>query len=141
MHSKLKGNIGQFAISLALAKLGFSIFSEEGDISKIDLVAEKFGKLLRFQCKAITPVNGCLHLPLKKSGPGYKFKYTPTMFDYFAVYDLEDGRVYAISATILDSVKNTLTLRKIAGKNGQTKHVHKAADYEIGKVLNEIGAI
>jgi len=135
MHSKLKGNVGQFATSLALAKLGFSVFSEEGDISKIDIVAEKFGKLLRFQCKAVTPVSGCLRLPLKKSGPGYKFSYAPEMFDYFSVCDLTDGAVYAIPAAVLSDVRNTLTLRKAATKNGQTKHIHAAADYEISKVL------
>lgn len=135
MHSKIKGNIGQFATSLALAQLGFSVFSEEGDISKIDLVAEKAGKLLRFQCKAVTPVAGSLRLPLKKSGPGYKFAYKPDMFDYFAICDLSDGAVYVIEAGVLADVTNTLTLRKERAKNNQTKHVRIAADYEISKVL------
>jgi len=135
MHSKIKGNIGQFAASLALAQLGFSVFSEEGDISKIDLVAEKNGKLLRFQCKAITPVSGCLRLPLRKSGPGYKFTYQPDMFDYFAICDLSDGCVYAVKSDVLRKTVNTLTLRKQPSKNGQAKNVHAAADYAINKVF------
>jgi hypothetical protein len=137
MHSKIKGNIGQFAVSAALARLGFSVFSEEGDISKIDLVAEKNGKLLRLQCKAITPVANCLQLPLKKSGPGYKFTYKSAMFDYFAVCDLSDGAVYVVSSCVLDDTTHTLTLRKSAAKNNQTKHVRIAADYEISKVLKD----
>lgn len=137
MHSKIKGNIGQFTVSAALAQLGFSVFSEEGDISKIDLVAEKNGKLLRLQCKAVTPVAGCLRLPLKKSGPGYKFVYESSMFDYFAVCDLSDGAVYAVSSGVLDDMSHTLTLRKTASKNNQTKHVHIAANYEISKVLKD----
>ena len=137
MHSKIKGNIGQFAISAALARLGFSVFSEEGDISKIDLVAEKNGKLLRLQCKAVTPVVGCLRLPLKKSGPGYKFAYTADMFDYFAVCDLSDGSVYAVASSVLKDTGHVLTLRKTAAKNNQTKHIRIAANYEISKVLKD----
>jgi hypothetical protein len=135
MHAKKKGNIGQFAVALALAKLGYSVFTEEGDISKVDLIAEKGGQLLRFQCKAITPVNDCLRIPLKKSGPGYKFHYAPEMFDYFGVYDLQDARVYVVPAAVLKTANNAFTLRKLPAKNKQTKGVHSAVDYAVEKFL------
>lgn len=92
MHSKRKGNIGQLATSYFLSQFGFSVFLEAGDISKIDLIAEKDGKLITFQCKAITPKKGILSLSLRKCGPNYTVKYSEDQFDFFAVYDLINKR-------------------------------------------------
>jgi hypothetical protein len=135
MHSKRKGNIGQFAVGLELTKLGYSVFTEEGDISKIDILAEKDGKILRIQAKAITPTDNCIHLHLKKTGPNYSFAYKPEMFDYFGIYDLEDGKVYLVGSDILVKNKNRLNLRKTKAKNNQTANVRMACDFEINKVL------
>ena len=136
MHSKRKGNIGQFAVGLALTKLGYSVFTEEGDISKIDIIAEKDGKLLRIQSKAITPVNNRLILNLKKSGPNYQFHYECGMFDYFGIYDLEDGNVYLVPDSILSENNHAFNLRKTPSKNNQTSGVHMASDYLIEKMLS-----
>lgn len=135
MHTKHKGNAGQFAVALALSKLGYSVFTEEGDISKIDLIAEKSGKILRFQCKAITPVSDCLRLPLKKTGPNYCFHYNASLFDYFGLYDLSDGSVYAVPATILKTTRSNFSLRKTTPKNNQSRKINYAADYTLSKVL------
>jgi hypothetical protein len=136
MHSKRKGNIGQFAIGLALAKLGYSVFTEEGDISKIDIIGEKDGKLIRIQVKAITPVDNTLTVPLKKSGPNYSFKYKVDSFDFFGIVDLEDGSVYLVSSKVLNDHSSSFKLRKIPTKNNQTSDVNMACDYEIEKVLS-----
>lgn len=136
MHSKRKGNIGQFAIGLALTKLGYSVFTEEGDISKIDIIAEKEGKLIRIQSKAITPTDNKLILNLKKSGPNYKFKYEHGVFDYFGIYDLEDGNVYLVPDSVLLENNNTFNLRKTQPKNNQISGIHTASDYLIEKVLS-----
>ena len=135
MHSKRKGNIGQFAVGLALTKLGYSVFTEEGDISKIDIIAEKDGKLIKIQSKAITPTNGCIKIPLKKSGPNYEFHYDPGMFDYFGAYDLEEDKVYLVSSDILKENNTLFNLRKEEPKNKQKNGINVASDYEIEKVL------
>ena len=135
MHSKKKGNIGQFAIALSLSKLGYSVFTEEGDISKIDIIAEKNNQLIKIQCKAITPENGCLRLSLKKSGPNYKFKYTCDMFDFFGICDLEDHQTYLIPSNILKKNNHCLTLRKTIPKNNQKEKIHMASDFLIEKIL------
>ena len=135
MHSKKKGNTGQFGVSLALSKLGYSVFTEEGDISKIDVIAEGDGKLIRIQCKAITPKNGFIPINLKKSGPNYKFKYQTNMFDYFGIYDLEDSNVYLVSSRILESHGHSFSLRKVKTKNNQREGVNYASDFLIDKVL------
>lgn len=135
MHSKRKGNIGQFAIGLELTRLGYSVFTEEGDISKIDIIAEKGGQLIRIQSKAITPVNNKLILNLKKSGPNYKFQYECGMFDYFGIYDLEDGNVYLVPDSVLSENTNAFILRKTPAKNNQVSGIHMASDYLIKKML------
>lgn len=135
MHSKKKGNIGQFGVGLALSKLGYSVFTEEGDISKIDLIAEKNNLLLKIQCKAVTPINGVLKVPLKKSGPNYQFRYNSKMFDYFGIYDLEDNKVYLLSSKILNDHNTCLNLRKIKSKNNQTSGIKYAEDFLIEKIL------
>jgi len=135
MHSKRKGNVGQFAVGLELTKLGYSVFTEEGDISKIDIIGEKQGKLIRIQVKAITPVGGSLICKMVKAGPNYRFSYKKDMFDYFAIYDLSDNKVYLIDSTILDKNGNCLTLRKTQPKNNQKQKINMAEDYEISRIL------
>ena len=135
MHSKRKGNIGQFGIGLELTKLGYSVFTEEGDISKIDIIAEKDGHLIRIQSKAITPVNNTIELILVKTGPSYKFKYESSSFDYFGVWDLDDHKAYLISADILNKHSKSLKLRKTQAKNNQQKNTHMLSDYAIEKIL------
>jgi hypothetical protein len=57
------------------------------------------------------------------------------MFDYFGVYDLEDGKVYLISSKILNSHKHQFALRKQKTKNNQKATVNYASDYEVDKIL------
>jgi hypothetical protein len=137
MHSKRKGNIGQFAIALELSKLGYSVFTEEGDISKIDIIAEKDGKLIRIQSKAITPKNNTLTLSVKKSGPDYHYIYEQGIFDFFGIVDLEDGKVYLVPDEILSEYTSSFALRKIPSRNNQSKNVHNAEDYLLEKVLTK----
>ncbi len=137
MHSKKKGNIGQFGVGLALSKLGYSVFTEEGDISKIDLIAEKNNNLLKIQCKAVTPCGGCIKVYLKKSGPNYQFKYNPKMFDYFGVYDLEDNLAYLIPSSVLENHNHQFCLRKAKVKNNQSSGINYASDYLLEKILLE----
>lgn len=135
MHSKRKGNIGSFGIGLELTKLGYSVFTEEGDISKIDMIAEKDGKIIRLQVKGITPVNDTLPLELTKSGPNYSFRYEIGSFDYFAIWDLENHIGYLIPAEVLNTNKKRFTLRMSLPKNNQSKHINHADDYLLEKVL------
>lgn len=136
MHSKRKGNIGQLAVAQAFSKLGYSVFFECGDISKIDLIAEKNGKLIRVQCKAFTPKNGRLDLSFKKSGPNYEFYYDLSEFDFFGVYDLVNGLVYLIDTNKVKNKKN-IALRISNTKNKQNKNVNLASDYLLERVLRD----
>ncbi len=133
MHSKRKGNIGSFGVGLELAKLGYSIFTEEGDISKIDMIAEKDGTILKIQCKAITPKDDCLVLELQKAGPNYRFKYQTGLFDYFAIWDLEHHKAYLIPDSVLKTHNKAFKLRLVSYNNHKS---NMASNYELTKILS-----
>ncbi len=132
MHAKMKGNIGAFALGLFLAKHNYSVFTEEGDLSKTDVIAEKGGKLIKFQAKAITPVDNKIHVSTRKCGPNYVYRYTVDDFDYMAVYDLENEKLYIIdSKTILERI-NSFSIN-LDENTIQQKNVNKAEDYLASK--------
>lgn len=136
MHSKIKGNVGQLGIGLELSKLGYSVFTEEGDISKIDIIAEKGGSLIRIQCKAVTPIDNCIDLTLTKTGPNYKFRYDESMFDYFGVWDLEEHKAYLVPVSILMTNKKSVKFRKNPPKNNQG-NVHMLSNYKLIDILSK----
>ena len=136
MHTKRKGNIGQLAVAASLSKLGYSVFIECGDISKIDLIAEKNGKIIRIQCKALTPKDNTLQLAFKKSGPNYQFYYDLTEFDFFAIFDLLNNNVYLINTKNIVG-KKSITLRLSKADNNQNKHINTANQYLIERVLRD----
>lgn len=128
MHSKNKGNIGELCAAKELSRLGYNVFRELGDLSKIDLIAEKDLKLIRFQVKAITPTKEVLQVKSSKSGPNYKFKYQDNMVDIFSIYDLENDKIYWISSNEL-LAKSMLSLRLVIPKNNQYYNVNWAKNY------------
>jgi len=139
MHSKRKGNIGQFAAALELAKFGYSVFTEEGDISKIDLIAEKEGVLLRVQCKAVMPKNGCITLNVRKCGPNYVYRYKKEHIDLFSLYNLVTERVYFIQSSILNDIKSGFSLRVDKAEKNFKTLFNLAENYTLEKTLVNMG--
>ena len=76
---------------------------------------------------------------MKKSGPNYQFKYQSDHFDYFGIYDLEDGQVYLVPSEVLKQNKSAINLRKEKPKNNQNKLIHLASDYALEKILVRSG--
>lgn len=139
MHSKTKGNIAEAAIALELTRLGYNVFKELGDLSKIDLVAEKDQKLIRIQCKGITPKKGVLILDFRKSGPNYSFRYNQDQFDIFAVCNLQTGAVCWIPNSYLSENRNGFHIRIEPAKNKQIQGVHSFSDYQdLDKILLQV---
>lgn len=129
IHSKMKGNIGEAAIAKNLALNGFCVFKELGDLSKIDLIAEKNQKLLRVQVKAITSANReYVTFDSRKSGPNYSFAYTDNMVDLFAIYVLDMDKIAYLPAKLACSQSIT-SLRVIPTKNKQHRLIHWFDDY------------
>lgn len=138
MHTKRKGNIGELAVGLAFAKAGYSIFYENGDISKIDLIAEKNGKMIRVQCKAYNPKHDsdCIPLKFSKSGPNYNFDYNKSDFDFFAILNLANEEIYLINSDIIEN-KKSITLRVAKSKNNQIKNCNDSNNYLFERVLRD----
>lgn len=93
MHTKRIGNIGELKVASFLACKGYSVFKELGDISKIDLITEVNGRLIKIQVKSLNKVDGTYTASSIKSGPSYKFKYTEKDIDAFAVYCIEEDKI------------------------------------------------
>lgn len=128
-HSKQKGNLGYSSTLKELHKLGVNVFTEIGDYSKIDLIVEYEGKLIKLQIKYVDDKQGKAALHCTKSGPNkYKYKYTESDVDIFSVYLPTVDKVLFIPAK--EALKtNTFTLRVEKSKNNQNKNVHYIDEY------------
>jgi hypothetical protein len=131
MHNKNKGTLGELAVAKDLSCKGYGVFKEFGDLSKIDLIAEKDGKLIRIQVKCRTVYRGAVEVDTRKSGPGgYSYRYDKNQVDVFAVYvPSEDKIAYINAANLLDNYKTTMTLRIYPVKNGQKKGVNIFSEF------------
>ena len=123
LHSKQKGNIAESAVILELSKMGYGVFREIGDLSKVDLIAEKDNKILTFQVKGVTPKKGAIHLPFRKCGPNYRFRYENGMFDYFALVDLSTLKVAFVHSSVLQINHTGISFRVSKSVNNQSGYI------------------
>jgi len=138
MHNKYKGNTGELKVAAHLASLGYSVFTELGDISKVDLILEKDNVLYRIQVKSITSKNGMVLLDSRKFGPNYSYRYNTNDVDIFAIYALEEEIIGFISSEEFLS-QSHMSFRIIPPRNKQIKKIRMLSDYiDIHKVLNQI---
>ena len=101
MHTKDAGTVGELAVILQLKQAGYTVFTEVGDNSPIDVIVLVKGRLLRGQVKSCRLVNGSAALSLRKAGPnGYLRKYgdNPDEIDFFALYVHDTGQIGYISS-------------------------------------------
>jgi hypothetical protein len=137
-HSKNKGNIGFSSAVLELQLQDFNVFSEIGDLSKVDIIAEKNGILKKIQVKYSAIKNGKIKANLIKSGPnGYSYTYKDTDVDWFAVYCPDNKTVYWISMQEMKHIVSLLSIRILPTKNNQKCNVNLASNYDISKFLKE----
>jgi hypothetical protein len=136
MHSKTKGSIGHSAIVCDLLKQNFNIFIEFGDLSKIDIIAEKNFKLYKIQVKALNPMkSGSLWLKPYKSGPNYFFRYNKNDVDIFAIYSLQTNEIGYVNSDDLLKTKSGMSFRIRLPKNNQKIKVKYLSDYRNIKEL------
>lgn len=131
MHSKILGTSGELRVAHELYKRGVPCFAEMGDTSRIDLIADVAGRLVKIQVKALSRVAGAYELSNRKKAKGYEFLYTSTDVDIFAVYCADDNCVAWVRSAdfIEDGKRCTLRMRALPAKNGQAKGVKHLADY------------
>lgn len=134
MHSKIKGNIGELRVACKLASLGYSVFTELGDVSRTDLVVDVDETLLRIQVKYISRKGGCYAFSTAKSGPGYRYTYRRKDVDLFALFCVEDDCIaWVLASDLISKLDNrsSITLRSPAfpSKNNQKHRIRNLADY------------
>jgi len=129
MHSKAKGNIGEAAVALDLMKKGWSVFTEMGDLSYVDLIALKDERIVRLQVKTIWETQDKLTIGTRSMGPGYKYHYTEKDIDVMVGYAADkDVVIYVPIKTIIET-GTSVTLRFEPTKNRQTKGVRFVKDF------------
>jgi hypothetical protein len=137
LHSKAKGTIGEVKVAADLLSRGFHVFTEIGDLSKIDLIAERDRKLYRFQVKAYHSKDGVVVLSSKKSGPNYSFHYESDQIDIFAVYVLDKDIIFYVSSKEVCEYSSSMNIRLEPPKNGQKKNINLAENYTLERILRD----
>jgi PD-(D/E)XK endonuclease len=135
LHTKDAGTVGELAVILQLKQAGFTVFTEVGDNSPIDLIVLCNGRLLRGQVKSCKLSNGTATLALRKAGPnGYLRKYRddPTGVDFFALYVHDTGQIAYISAS--EAYRSCpgstrLVFRVAPPRNNQARRVRYLENY------------
>lgn len=134
MHSKRKGNIGEMHVASYLTKLGFSVFKELGDISKIDLITEVGKNTIKIQVKYISLKRGGFTFTTRKCSNKYQYFYEADDVDVFAVYCAEENKiVWLLASDVVCSGENacvTFRSKECRPKNNQTSKIRYIEDYE-----------
>lgn len=130
MHNKQKGNIGEAATALFLLKKGYPVFTELGDLSRVDLLTIINDKCYKIQVKnaARETNNGSFTFSTFKSGPNYSYRYKKEDVDIFAVYISSIDELIFIGWNDLKG--DTLNIRFKKSLNNQNKNINWYEDYK-----------
>jgi hypothetical protein len=140
LNSKQKGNITEIECMLAFLKLGYNVLTPYGDCERYDFVVDIQGRLLKIQVKTSsnTHINeGYIEFQCANktthNGKFVRHTYNKEQIDYFMTFYNE--KAYLIPVEECSTRKR---LRFTAPKNGQTKGITFAEEYELEKVVNKI---
>lgn len=137
MNSKQIGNITEVECMLAFMRAGYNVLTPYGDCERYDFVADVNGKFYKIQVKTSHS--------LDEDGSGFMFscrsshrvqgktvneRYTSNEIDYFAT--MFNGKCYVVPVTECSTEKR---LRIVPPKNGQTKGISFAKDYELEVII------
>jgi PD-(D/E)XK nuclease superfamily protein len=137
-HPKVVGDRTTLAVMLGLQRMGYTILVPFGENTRYDLVIDDGRDLARVQCKTGRLRNGSVlfatcstygHHP----NPAEVRRPYSGQIDYFGVHCLDTGGVYLIPIQDVPN-RREVALRVEPTRNGQSKRVRRAADYEIYNV-------
>jgi hypothetical protein len=140
-HPKVVGDKAMLAVMAALYDAGYDLYTPFGENTRVDLIAERGGELLRVQVKSGRLREGTVRFACCST---YGHHPAPALVrrpyhgevDAFAVYCRETAVVYLIPIRDVDNTTKAW-LRVDPPKNNQHDRVRWAADYEIGRVAIE----
>lgn len=139
MNSKQIGNITELETMLAFLKLGYNVLIPYGDCERYDFVVDISGKFYRIQSKTSksNDENASFSFSCRscnrKDGKIIHHTYSEKEIDFFTTSF--DGKVYLIPVEECGTEKR---LRLLPPKNGQTKNVSWAKDYELEEVVKTL---
>jgi hypothetical protein len=138
LHPKDIGDRSTLAIMFAFHAAGSRIYLPFGENTRCDLVVDDGEKLSRVQCKTGRLTNGSVEFRTASTylhHPNPKVRSRPYHgeIDAFAVFCPELGTVYVVPIDDLPN-RTMAFLRVEPTRNGQTRRVRSAADYEVARV-------
>lgn len=132
LNPNIKGTLGEIAVCKELIKLGFEVFLELGNNSKVDLIVlDENYKTYKIQIKSTESSNDFIEVYSVKNclNPKYNSKYTINQIDIFAIYIINHDLIFYVSSKeLLKNVKSS-KFRLSPCKNGQLKNVRFVKDY------------
>ena len=143
-HPKDVGDKTTLAVMLALRMAGLRVLVPFGENTRYDLVIEDGERLARVQCKTGRLRSGAIrfntcstyghHLRPRNARRGYHGE-----IDYFAIFCPDTEKVYLVPIDELD-VRTGAALRVEPSRNGQSRYIRFARDYEVGRVTIRLTA-
>ena len=131
-NPNIKGTLGEIAVCKDLLRLGYSVFLEFGNHSKVDLIVldENFNTI-KIQIKAVKSMNESVSVYSLKTclNPKYNSVYTIEQVDVFAVCIIDKDLVFYVSAKEILKNGKSSKFRFSSSKNGQKKFVRYVDDY------------
>jgi hypothetical protein len=141
MQSKQKGNVVEVECMLGLLKLGYNVLSPYGDCERYDFVVDIENKFYRIQVKKANDSHiedGYISFETSnkttRNGKNVRHAYTQEEIDFFMT--CYQGQCYLIP--VQECSKTEKRLRFVPPKNGQTKGITFAQEYELEKEVTKI---
>lgn len=131
MNSKQIGEKSEAKVLSKFLDLGWIVLIPFGDNQRYDLVIDRGNGFERIQVKTGNFKNGGIDFPTASSYAhrGGKRRTYYGECDLFACYCPDTNKVYLLNVD--DCPTNTMRLRVTPTKNGQTKNIVFAKDFEI----------
>lgn len=141
LSTKQRGNVTEVECMLAFLKLGYNVLTPYGDCERYDFVVDIQGKLYKVQVKSANDnhiQDGYIGFQTAnkttREGTFVRHTYTKAEIDYFMTS--YDGKCYLIPVQECSTCEKRL--RFLPPKNGQTKGITFASDYELDRMVNKI---
>lgn len=127
---KSVGERSEGIIIAAFLRAGKTVLMPFGDNQRYDLVLDEDGSFVRIQCKTGRIIDGAVEFATSSTYAhrgGQRRDYIGQA-DRFAVYSPELDKVYIVP--VVDVGRSAARLRLELPKNGQSKNIRLASDYE-----------
>ena len=133
MNSKTFGKIGEMKVTLYLLERGYSVFTEYGDNSEVDLIAIKGTQTIKVQVKS-GKVTKCGNITLRthRTTPGTrdtmcKVRPHTKIIDVYALYITGEDKI--IFVTFTETCGQNPVFRVYPSKNKQQKNIRNFWDF------------